>query len=57
MIDTALLFLAYMVKYPETKDLEHILAIYEDLPDEERETVRETLAQIDEMDDLFVTVN
>jgi len=57
MIDTALLFLAYMVKYPETKDIEHILAIYEDLPDEEKETVRETLAQIDEMDDLFVTVN
>lgn len=57
MIDSALLFLAYMVKYPETKNIEHILAIYEELPDDEKEILRETLEEIDNIDELFVTVN
>jgi len=57
MIDSALLFLAYMVKYPETKNIEHILAIYEELPDDEKEILRDTLEEIDKIDELFVTVN
>lgn len=55
MIDSAILFLAYMVKYPDRK-MDHIISIYDELPKEEKKIVREALIEIDRIDELFVTV-
>ena len=48
VINTAVLFLAYMVKFPDKK-FEDIVEIYDQLPQTEKDQLRETFTSLDDI--------